>query len=168
MTTKYSITYLGTIPATDEHVRTIIRSALKGTGYSLRQCGRNPNRKQFYHLHDDKARPVFQSINGEIRYDLPRVMSQRNGLQQDLPLEHATSVALYLKDNRRSTPDFDLPFDVRANRARRKVAEALAGQPVSVTAGTVAYLNEVKNLGKLHEVVTAIGKACKVLAMGPC
>ena len=162
----YSITYLGTIPATDEHIRSIIRGALKGTEFCLRQCGRNPNRKQFYHLHDDKARPVFQSINGEIRYDLPRVMSQRNGLQQDLPLEHATSVALYLKENRTDINAGDR-FNDRANVARRKVAEALAGQPV-FAGETVAYLNEVKNLGKLHEVVTAIGKACKVLAMGPC
>ena len=162
----YSITYLGTIPATDEHIRSIIRSALKGTGFCLRQCGRNPNRRQFYHLHDDKARPVFQSINGEIRYDLPRVMSQRNGLQQDLPLEHATSVALYLKENRTDINAGDR-FNDRANVARRKVAEALAGQPVFV-GDTVAYLNNVKNLSKLHEVVTAIGKACKVLAMGPC
>ena len=158
--TQYSIAYLGTIPARDEHIRSIIRSALKGTGFCLRQCGRNPNRKQFYHLHPNRARRTWSKTAGSH-------ITHRGGLQQDLPLCHATSVALYLKDNRRSTPDFDLPFDVRANLARRKVADALAGQPVSVTMNTVAYLNEVKNLGKLHEVVMAIGKACKVLAVGP-
>lgn len=154
---RYSITYLGTVPAGDEHVRSIVRSALKGTGFSLWQRGRNPNRKQFYHLHPDRARLTWSKKDGS------RV-THRGGLQQDLPLEHATSVALYLKENRRSEPDFNSPFTVRAKRARLKVAEALAGQPVSVTAGTVSYLNDVKNLDLLHEIVTAIGKACKVLA----
>ena len=161
MTTKYSPTYLGTIPANDEHIRSIIRSALKGTGFCLRQCGRNPNRKQFYHLYPNKARSVYQLVDGDYRYDLPRVATQRGGLQQDLPLEHATSVALYLKPN--------LPYNVgnRTEAIRRRVADALAGQPVSVTMDTVAYLNEVKNLDKLHDIVTAIGKACRVLAVGP-
>ena len=152
MTTKYSNTYLGTVPANDEHVRFIIRSALKGTGFCLRQCGRNPNRKQFYHLHEDRVRGQY---NPETK---TWSSTQRGGLQQDLPLEHATSVALYLKPN--------LPYNVgnRIGAIRRKVADALAGQPVSVTMDTVAYLNEVKNLDKLHVIVTNIGKACRVLA----
>lgn len=154
----YSNTYLGTIPATDEHVRTIIRSALKGTGFSLRQYGRNPNRRQFYHLHEDKARPVFQSINGEIRYDLPRVMSQRNGLQQDLPLKHATSVALYLKPNRAfaSRPTVEV--------VKGLVARALRGQPCNVSVNSTSYVTYIKNVNQLHVVVGAIGKACKILA----
>ena len=166
MTTKYySSTYLGTIPANDEHIRSIIRSALKGTGFCLRERGRNPNRKQFYHLYPNKARSVYQLVDGDYRYDLPRVATQRGGLQQDLPLEHATSVALYLKENHVDINDNT--FTKRVNRARRKVANSLVGQPVSVTMDTVAYLNEVKNLDKLHDIVTAIGKACKVLAVGP-
>ena len=141
MTTKYSSTYLGTVPANDEHVRFIIRSALKGTGFCLRQCGRNPNRKQFYNKYGTRG--------------------GKSVLRQDLPLKHATSVALYLKPN--------LPYNVgnRIEDIRRKVAYALAGQPVSVTMDTVAYLNEVKNLDKLHVIVTNIGKACRVLAQGP-
>ncbi len=141
MTTKYSSTYLGTVPANDEHVRFIIRSALKGTGFCLRQCGRNPNRKQFYNKYGTRG--------------------GKSVLRQDLPLKHATSVALYLKPN--------LPYNVgnRIEDIRRKVAYALVGQPVSVTMDTVAYLNEVKNLDKLHDIVTAIGKACRVLAQGP-
>ncbi len=154
---RYSNSYLGTIPANDEHIRTLIRSALKGTGFCLRQCGRNPNRKQFYHLHPNRARRTWSKTAGSH-------ITHRGGLQQDLPLEHATSVALYLKENRRSESDCNSSLTVRANRARLKVAKALVGQPVSVTAGTVAYLNEVKNLGLLHELITAIGKACKVLA----
>ena len=156
MTTKYSSTYLGTVPANDEHVRFIIRSALKGTGFCLRQCGRNPNRKQFYDRYPNRVRSRIDPKTHLF------VSTQRGGLQQDLPLEHATSVALYRKEKH---VDFnDNTFTKRVNRARRKVADALAGQPVSVTMDTVAYLNEVKNLDKLHEVVTAIGKACKVLA----
>ncbi len=141
MTTKYSSTYLGTVPANDEHVRFIIRSALKGTGFCLRQCGRNPNRKQFYNKYGTRG--------------------GKSVLRQDLPLKHATSVALYLKPN--------LPYNVgnRIEDIRRKVAYALVGQPVSVTMDTVAYLNEVKNLDKLHVIVTNIGKACRVLAQGP-
>ena len=142
MTTKYySSTYLGTIPANDEHIRSIIRSALKGTGFCLRERGRNPNRKQFYAEYGTRC--------------------GKSVLRQDLPLEHATSVALYLKPN--------FPYNVgnRIGAIHRKVADALAGQPVSVTMDTVAYLNEVKNLDKLHDIVTAIGKACKVLAVGP-
>jgi len=141
MTTKYSSTYLGTVPANDEHVRFIIRSALKGTGFCLRQCGRNPNRKQFYNKYGTRG--------------------GKSVLRQDLPLKHATSVALYLKPN--------LPYNVgnRIEDIRRKVAYALVGQPVSVTMDTVAYLNEVKNLDKLHDIVTNIGKACRVLAQGP-
>lgn len=154
MTTKYSITYLGTIPANDEHIRSIIRSALKGTGFCLRQCGRNPNRKQFYGRYPNRARSQY---NPATKTWSP---TQRGGLQQDLPLKHATSVALYLKKTLAGSQN---SFE----DVRRKVAEALAGQPVSVTADAVAYLNEVKNLGKLHEVVAAIGKACKVLAVGP-
>ena len=142
MTTKYSNTYLGTVPANDEHIRSIIRSALKGTGFCLRQCGRNPNRKQFYDKYGTRG--------------------GKSVLRQDLPMKHATSVALYLK------PTNPVGAGSRIGNVRRKVADALAGQPVSVTMDTVAYLNEVKNLDKLHEVVTAIGKACKVLAMGPC
>ena len=155
MTTKYSNTYLGTVPANDEHVRFIIRSALKRTGFCLRQCGRNPNRKQFYHLHENRVRGQYNPATKTWS------STQRGGLQQDLPLKHATSVALYLKPN--------LPYNVgnRIEDIRRKVAYALVGQPVSVTMDTVAYLNEVKNLDKLHDVVTAIGKACKVLAVGP-
>lgn len=156
MTTKYySSTYLGTIPANDEHIRSIIRSALKGTGFCLRQCGRNPNRKQFYHLHEDRVRGQYNPVTKTWP------STQRGGLQQDLPLKHATSVALYLKPN--------LPYNVgnRTENIRRKVADALAGQPVSVTMDTVAYLNEVKNLDKLHVIVTNIGKACRVLAVGP-
>ena len=80
-------------------------------------------------------------------------------------MKHATSVALYLKENHVDIND--TAFTKRVNRARRKVADALAGQPVSVTMDTVAYLNEVKNLDKLHDIVTAIGKACRVLAVGP-
>ena len=152
MTTKYSITYLGTIPARDEHIRSIIREALKGTGFCLRQCGRNPNRKQFYHLHPNRARHTWSKTAGSH-------ITHRGGLQQDLPLCHATSVALYLKKTLAGSQN---SFE----DVRRKVAEALAGQPV-FAGETVAYLNEVKNLGKLHEVVTAIGKACKVLAVGP-
>ena len=159
MTTKYSSTYLGTVPANDEHVRFIIRSALKGTGFCLRQCGRNPNRKQFYHLHEDRVRGQY---NPETK---TWSSTQRGGLQQDLPLKHATSVALYLKENHVDIND--TAFTKRVNRARRKVADALAGQPVSVTMDTVAYLNEVKNLDKLHVIVTNIGKACRVLAVGP-
>ena len=151
--TQYSIAYLGTIPARDEHIRSIIRSALKGTGFCLRQCGRNPNRKQFYHLHPNRARRTWSKTAGSH-------ITHRGGLQQDLPLCHATSVALYLK------PTNPVGAGSRIGNVRRKVAEALAGQPV-FAGETVAYLNEVKNLGKLHEVVTAIGKACKVLAVGP-
>ena len=154
----HSSTYLGTIPANDEHVRSIIRSAIKGTGFSLRQCGRNPNRKQFYHLHENRVRGQYNPVTKTWS------STQRGGLQQDLPLEHATSVALYLKDNR--SADYS-NFPNRVNQARRKVAYALVGQPVSVTMDTVAYLNEVKNLDKLHDIVTAIGKACRVLAQGP-
>ena len=141
MTTKYSSTYLGTIPANDEHVRFIIRSALKRTGFCLRERGRNPNRKQFYNKYGTRG--------------------GKSVLRQDLPLRHATSVALYLKPN--------LPYNVgnRIGAIHRKVADALVGQPVSVTMDTVAYLNEVKNLDKLHDIVTAIGKACRVLAVGP-
>ena len=152
MTTKYSSTYLGTVPANDEHVRFIIRSALKGTGFCLRQCGRNPNRKQFYDRYPNRVR---SRIDPKTHLS---VSTQRGGLQQDLPLRHATSVALYLK------PTNPVGAGSRIGNVRRKVADALAGQPVSVTMDTVAYLNEVKNLDKLHEVVTAIGKACKVLA----
>lgn len=141
MTTKYSNTYLGTVPANDEHIRSIIRSALKGTGFCLRQCGRNPNRKQFY---DEYGTRGGKSV-----------------LRQDLPMKHATSVALYLK------PTNPVGAGSRIGNVRRKVADALAGQPVSVTMNTVAYLNEVKNLDKLHVIVTNIGKACKVLAVGP-
>ena len=151
--TQYSIAYLGTIPARDEHIRSIIREALKGTGFCLRQCGRNPNRKQFYHLHPNRARRTWSKTAGSH-------ITHRGGLQQDLPLCHATSVALYLK------PTNPVGAGSRIGNVRRKVAEALAGQPV-FAGETVAYLNEVKNLGKLHEVVTAIGKACKVLAVGP-
>ena len=151
---RYSNTYLGTIPASDEHICNIIRSAIKGTGFSLWRRGRNPNRKQFYHLYTDRARQMWTETKGQ-------VVTQRGGLQQDLPLKHATSFALYLK------PANSHNVSARIGAVRRKVAEALAGQPVFV-GDTVAYLNEVKNLGKLHEVVTAIGKACKVLAMGPC
>lgn len=138
MTTKYSSTYLGTVPANDEHVRFIIRSALKGTGFCLRERGRNPNRQQFYAEYGTRC--------------------GKSVLRQDLPMKHATSVALYLKPN--------LPYNVgnRIENIRRKVADALAGQPVSVTMDTVAYLNEVKNLDKLHVIVTNIGKACRVLA----
>lgn len=158
MTTKYSDTYLGTIPANDEHVRSIIRSALKGTGFCLRERGRNPNRKQFYDRYPNRVRSRIDPKT------YLSVSTQRGGLQQDLPLKHATSVALYLKDNR----GIDFPnFSKRVGQARRKVAYALVGQPVSVTMDTVAYLNEVKNLDKLHDIVTAIGKACKVLAVGP-
>ena len=141
MTTKYSPTYLGTIPANDEHIRSIIRSALKGTGFCLRERGRNPNRKQFYAEYGTRC--------------------GKSVLRQDLPLEHATSVALYLK------PTIPLNVGNRIEDIRRKVAYALVGQPVSVTMDTVAYLNEVKNLDKLHVIVTNIGKACKVLAVGP-
>ena len=151
--TQYSIAYLGTIPARDEHIRSIIREALKGTGFCLRQCGRNPNRKQFYHLHPNRARRTWSKTAGSH-------ITHRGGLQQDLPLCHATSVALYLK------PTNPVGAGSRIGNVRRKVAEALAGQPV-FAGETVAYLNEVKNLGKLHEVVTAIGKACKVLSQGP-
>ena len=155
MTTKYSSTYLGTVPANDEHIRSIIRSALKGTGFCLRQCGRNPNRKQFYHLHENRVRGQYNPTTKTWS------STQRGGLQQDLPLEHATSVALYLK------PTNPVGAGSRIGNVRRKVADALAGQPVSVTMDTVAYLNEVKNLDKLHVIVTNIGKACKVLAVGP-
>ncbi len=138
MTTKYSSTYLGTIPANDEHIRSIIRSALKGTGFCLRERGRNPNRKQFYAEYGTRC--------------------GKSVLRQDLPMKHATSVALYLKPN--------LPYNVgnRIENIRRKVADALAGQPLSVTSDAVAYLNEVTDLDKLHDIVTAIGKACRVLA----
>ena len=150
---RYSSTYLGTIPASDEHICNIIRSALKGTGFCLRLCGRNPNRKQFYHL--------YESRRGQYNPDTKTwAPTQRGGLQQDLPLKHATSFALYLK------PANSHNVSARIGAVRRKVAEALAGQPV-FAGDTVAYLNEVKNLGKLHEVVTAIGKACKVLSQGP-
>lgn len=152
MTTKYSSTYLGTVPANDEHVRFIIRSALKGTGFCLRQCGRNPNRKQFYDRYPNRVR---SRIDPKTHLS---VSTQRGGLQQDLPLEHATSVALYLK------PTIPLNVGNRIEDIRRKVAYALVGQPVSVTMDTVAYLNEVKNLDKLHVIVTNIGKACRVLA----
>lgn len=152
MTTKYSSTYLGTIPANDEHIRSIIRSALKGTGFCLRQCGRNPNRKQFYDRYPNRVR---SRIDPKTHLS---VSTQRGGLQQDLPLEHATSVALYLK------PTNPVGAGSRIGNVRRKVADALAGQPVSVTMDTVAYLNEVKNLDKLHVIVTNIGKACRVLA----
>jgi len=155
MTTKYSSTYLGTVPANDEHVRFIIRSALKGTGFCLRQCGRNPNRKQFYDRYPNRVR---SRIDPKTHLS---VSTQRGGLQQDLPLRHATSVALYLK------PTNPVGAGSRIGNVRRKVADALAGQPVSVTMDTVAYLNEVKNLDKLHVIVTNIGKACKVLAVGP-
>ena len=140
MTTKYSSTYLGTIPVNDEHIRSIIRSALKRTGFCLRERGRNPNRKQFY---DKYGTRCGMSV-----------------VRQDLPIKHSTSVALYLKYK-----DYDTFKTI--NVVRRKVADALAGQPVSVTMDTVAYLNEVKNLDKLHDIVTNIGKACKVLAVGP-
>ena len=155
MTTKYSNTYLGTVPANDEHIRSIIRSALKGTGFCLRQCGRNPNRKQFYDRYPNRVR---SRIDPKTHLS---VSTQRGGLQQDLPLRHATSVALYLK------PTNPVGAGSRIGNVRRKVADALAGQPVSVTMDTVAYLNEVKNLDKLHVIVTNIGKACKVLAVGP-
>lgn len=155
MTTKYSNTYLGTIPANDEHIRSIIRSALKGTGFSLRQCGRNPNRKQFYDRYPNRVRGQYNPATKTWS------STQRGGLQQDLPLKHATSVALYLK------PTIRLGLGNSIEDIRRKVANALVGQPVSVTMDTVAYLNEVKNLDKLHVIVTNIGKACKVLATGP-
>jgi hypothetical protein len=154
----HSSTYIGTIPANDEHIRPIIRSALKGTGFSLRQCGRNPNRKQFYNLYEHKARLQFPSVKGEIRYDLPRIASQRGGIQQDLPIEHATSVALYLKASRNGL--YDTIIDVK-----KKVAKALAGQPVKVTNnGSMVLLGKVKNVDTLHEIVTCIGQACKILA----
>lgn len=151
---RYSITYLGTIPAGDEHIRDIIRSAIKGTGFSLCCRGRNPNRKQFYHLHESRR----GQYNPDTKTWAP---TQRGGLQQDLPLKHATSFALYLK------PATPRDVSARIGAVRRKVAEALAGQPLSVASDTVAYLNEVKNLDRLHEIVGCIGKAYKVLATGP-
>ena len=89
-----SRTYLGTVPVgNDKIVTDVIRVALRGTGFSLRKCGRNPNRKQFYDQYPRAGRPanwnpVTQKWGSR---------TQRGGLQQDLPLRCATSVALYLK-----------------------------------------------------------------------
>ena len=148
---RYSITYLGTIPAHDEHIRSIIRSALKGTGFCLRQCGRNPNRKQFYHLHPNRARHTWSKTAGSH-------ITHRGGLQQDLPLVHATSVALYLKPNRAfaSRPTVEV--------VKGLVARALRGQPCNVSVNSTSYVTYIKNVNQLHVVVGAIGKACKILA----
>lgn len=154
MTTKhYSDAYLGTIPASDEHIRDIIRSALKGTGFSLRQCGRNPNRRQFYDLYPDRTRGEYNPDTRTWK------RTQRGGLQQDLPLKHATSVALYLKTTKSGWYSLE-----KVIKAKKKIGKALSGQPLAVTSKGVAYLNVVRDVYRLHKIVTHIGIASKILA----
>lgn len=161
MKKTYSTNYLGTIPASDEHIRSLIRRALKGTGFSLCQRGRNPNRRQFYDLYPNKGYCGYPSAGaGEIHYDLPRVYSQRGGIQQDLPLEHATSIALYLRSISPAPQNYaDKIVDVK-----RKIAKALEGQPMVDAKGAVTHLLHVKDVNNLPAVVTCIGQACKVLS----
>lgn len=130
---EYNETFLGIVPASNQ-VKVVdrIKTALKGTGFTLRRCARNANRRQFYHLYPNRARHY---CGGKI--------SQRGGLQQDLPMKHATHVALYLKV--RDCRDYKLIGDVKA-----KVARALTGLRCGVT-----VIKSVK-ADKIHEVVTAI------------
>ena len=85
---EYTPSFIGHVAKNDitYDFVTDVRKVLKGTGFSIWLRGRHPNRKQFY---PEKDRTVT--------YKDGTTHTHKSSYQQDLPREHASYFAMYLR-----------------------------------------------------------------------